>query len=980
MSKNKIIAIILFNFLSLFLFTYISPETSVEVLKEEILNNDNSDAVVENFEKEIEVQEEKEYIDVNKEINIKTSKIILTPEIVTILYKEDFNIMTGVKIDTGRNLLISSNISDTTTLSIGKHYIIYSAKDINGQKITATRTIQVLDPDGDEDNDGFTNEEELESTKEPQNGNMAESDDNPLVNTTPTNPQTPESHPDTYPPTITLLGNNPYIMLEGEKYQEQGYEITLDPHDKLTTKDNVKVTGTITPDKIGTYELTYKITDRYNKSALTTRTINVLSQKEDEDKDGYTNEEEIANKTNPLDKEDKPNYSKDLYIDISKCQNNMTVYDDIPDFNSCVVVKDEFYETEGIEFNVDTSAIDKNNIGTYKIKITANDNLNNKTEKEFDFEVFKRKVTITIDNKTSEYLENIKELTSNEKEQTISNTNIGVKLTSSVTNNSDVGIYDIVGTWTNNNYDVTFVKGKYTITEKSLAQLTEEQIKNLFNISFPSKITTYNAEVQSTELVGEIPAEIEIKYENNKATNVGVYNAKAFLTGTKNYTGTAMLETTLTINKAPITIKAEDKELTYGDTPSVLTYTITAGQIFYNDNLNITLKREDELNNNAGTYKINMMVEPNSNYEITLIDGTYTINKAIPTYEIPTRLTGNNEMTLSEIELPEGFVYQDDISTKLPAGTHTIKVTYIPIDQNNYEKVTDINVEIVINEVKYYTIKFVDKDGKEISVQSIKENGTAIEPTDILEEYEDRKKTYVFSGWIGNYTNVTKDATITPLYIEASTSTTYAYVLNPEYYAPEKGAGYDSSYYTNALETENGDKIPLSIKISGLTEEQANSIRNQKTTVVGLGEENVMKYLTISTKEQLEAIAKGTDAIGAYTIEWYVLKYQPDGWHLDGYKVYDERKVELTYQMATSSIKYSHIALKFNNAIEDLVVEIDGKEQTITNRYSDPIIGNDYVIAYTKSLTEKAIVIRYKFKDTEYTNAYVIVDEQISKK
>ena len=84
--------------------------------------------------------------------------------------------------------------------------------------------------------------------------------------------------------------------------------------------------------------------------------------------------------------------------------------------------------------------------------------------------------------------------------------------------------------------------------------------------------------------------------------------------------------------------------------------------------------------------------------------------------------------------------------------------------------------------------------------------------------------------------------------------------------------------------------------------------------------------------------------------------------------------------MATSSIKYSHIALKFNNAIEDLVVEIDGKEQTITNRYSDPIIGNDYVIAYTKSLTEKAIVIRYKFKDTEYTNAYVIVDEQISKK
>ena len=444
--------------------------------------------------------------------------------------------------------------------------------------------------------------------------------------------------------------------------------------------------------------------------------------------------------------------------------------------------------------------------------------------------------------------------------------------------------------------------------------------------------------------------------------------------GTGNYAGTVTLNATLTINKAAVSIKAEDKELTYGDAAKELTYAVTSGEIFGSDDLNIVLTREDATNNNAGTYAIIVTAE-NSNYDITLTNGTYTIKKAIPAYTVPTGLVGEEDVTLGELTLPEGFTYQDNTTTPLVPGTHIVKVTYTPADTTNYEVVTDIEVEVVVN-ATYYTIKFVDKDNNVISTQSIRKRGSAVEPTNVVDEYEAGGKIYIFSGWVGTYTNVMADATITPLYIEAKASTTHVYILGPEYIRPSNGDGYLPSDYEEAL---GGAEV--TINLSGITAEQAEAIKNisrdQKAVKVAVGEEEVMKYLSKSTKEQLAQISVGTDEGGSYTIEWYVLKYETDGWHLDGHKVYDVTTVTTNIEKIWFN---KYINFTFNNAVYNVSVTVDGEAQTVFNNSGSSKKSYKYEINYSKSSVERTIVLKYTVKDIEYTKTYSLVGTTLTEK
>ncbi|MDR0650990.1 MAG: thrombospondin type 3 repeat-containing protein [Candidatus Peribacteria bacterium] len=57
----------------------------------------------------------------------------------------------------------------------------------------------------------------------------------------------------------------------------------------------------------GSYVLSYTYVDRAgNTGNIVTRTVNVLAPDDDEDGDGYTNEEEINNGTDPESSVDKP--------------------------------------------------------------------------------------------------------------------------------------------------------------------------------------------------------------------------------------------------------------------------------------------------------------------------------------------------------------------------------------------------------------------------------------------------------------------------------------------------------------------------------------------------------------------------------------------------------------------------------------------------------------------------------------------------
>ena len=267
MSKKKIIAIVLFIFLGLFMFTFANPGEIKPVLKDPIkdvvkpedndLNNDNDQNIT------IPV--------VNPVTNIPNIKV--EPKRVVILYGDKYDVMTGVTLDSVEKLEINADITDTTKLNIGTYTITYTVGKDDLTK-ASTRELVVLNPESDEDNDGFTNEEEMKGED-------------------PTDPFNPESHPETIDPIIKLLGNNPYKMALGTKYVEAGVEIELDPHDNITKESDVKVDSNLDVDSIGKYTLTYTITDRYGKSASVTRDVEVFKDENgnnipDEDEAHYT--------------------------------------------------------------------------------------------------------------------------------------------------------------------------------------------------------------------------------------------------------------------------------------------------------------------------------------------------------------------------------------------------------------------------------------------------------------------------------------------------------------------------------------------------------------------------------------------------------------------------------------------------------------------------------------------------------------------
>ena len=75
--------------------------------------------------------------------------------------------------------------------------------------------------------------------------------------------------------------------------------------------------------------------------------------------------------------------------------------------------------------------------------------------------------------------------------------------------------------------------------------------QDITGIIFSDATFTYDGTEKKAEISGVLPDGVSVSYENNAATNAGIYNAKAVLSG-ENY-NTLTLDCTLTIKKADIT-------------------------------------------------------------------------------------------------------------------------------------------------------------------------------------------------------------------------------------------------------------------------------------------------------------------------------------------------------------------------------------------------------------------------------------------
>ncbi len=208
-----------------------------------------------------------------------------------------------------------------------------------------------------------------------------------------------------------------------------------------------------------------------------------------------------------------------------------------------------------------------------------------------------------------------------------------------------------------------------------------------------------------------------------------------------------------------------------------------------NDAPEITYNAEPK---NVGTYTASITVEE------TTASVEFTIVKGTPTFTVPTGLTAKYDQTLADVDLPDGFSWEDETAKVGAVGEQSFEATYTPVDTDNYNIVNDVVIKITVGKASS-VIAAPEKSGEATHTSITLQ---AITPTvgDGAVEY----------GYVANegdeVTNWQSDTTFNGL--EGSkTYYFYARVNETENYAAAISAGMPIS----TLDKKNGD-VTLSIE------------------------------------------------------------------------------------------------------------------------------------------------------------------------
>jgi autotransporter-associated beta strand protein len=284
--------------------------------------------------------------------------------------------------------------------------------------------------------------------------------------------------------------------------------------------------------------------------------------------------------------------------------------------------------------SVVTTATATTNVGTVDITQGTLTNANNSnydiTFVNGTLTINKKPINITADDKSKTYGDNNPALTYTVTQDLSNLTPLSGSVVTTATATTNVGTVDITqGTLTNannSNYDITFVNGTLTINKKPI-NITADDKSKTYGDNNPALTYTVTQDLSNlTPLSGSVVTTA------TATTNVGTVDiTQGTLTNANNSNyDITFVNGTLTINKKPINITADDKSKTYGDNNPALTYTVTQ------DLSNLTplsgsVVTTATATTNVGTVDITqgtLTNANNSNYDITFVNGTLTINKA----------------------------------------------------------------------------------------------------------------------------------------------------------------------------------------------------------------------------------------------------------------------------------------------------------------------------------------------------------------
>lgn len=286
-------------------------------------------------------------------------------------------------------------------------------------------------------------------------------------------------------------------------------------------------------------------------------------------------------------------------------------------------------------------------------------------------------------------------------------------VTTTATTGSTPGTYPItVNGATSNNYNITFVNGTLTVIPKQTQTITfpAPATKTYGNADFPTGATSTNNTIPIT-YTSSNPAVATITGNTIHITGGGTTTITASQAGNAGYFPATDVQRTLTVNRAPLTIRVLDTSKVHG-TPNpnfTITYTgFVLGETAANLTTPPQVATTATINSAPGYYTLTPQGTVTNNYNITYVTGRLTILPKTGTTEshINVFQSSSNILTvrvystfpaLADIQLhdlngrpllrknvflPQGFINSEIHIDKIPAGMYVVTVRGSGVDLN----------------------------------------------------------------------------------------------------------------------------------------------------------------------------------------------------------------------------------------------------------------------------------------------------------
>ena len=171
--------------------------------------------------------------------------------------------------------------------------------------------------------------------------------------------------------------------------------------------------------------------------------------------------------------------------------------------------------------------------------------------------------------------------------------------------------------------------------------------------------------------------------------------------GNENYNDTEAQSVTAVIGNAlaVVTEAPTANTLTYtGQAQGLVTAgTATGGDMMYRLGNSGDFSDQIPTGTHAGDYSVWYYVEGDENHSDTQpVEVKVTIAKATPDYTVPTGLAATYGDTLSNVNLADGWAWDDDTAPVGNVGSNTFSATFTPDDTDNYNTVTE-NLTVTVS-------------------------------------------------------------------------------------------------------------------------------------------------------------------------------------------------------------------------------------------------------------------------------------------